>query len=107
MLEREKKREEGADGVDAQVEKLRPSLLIGADGFRSVVAKALDEEKVSPLKIVSYPDTNTRVYKTIPLEYDLCQDPSSWRRDLNFSASSQGNADITLVSKRMNFKTCR
>jgi 2-polyprenyl-6-methoxyphenol hydroxylase-like FAD-dependent oxidoreductase len=91
--------ERHGDGNGAQQavkEKLRPSLLIGADGFRSVVAKALEEEKVSPLKVVSYPDTNTRVYKTIPLEYDLCEDPSSWRRDLNFSASSQGKADITL-----------
>ncbi|QDZ17659.1 aromatic-ring hydroxylase-like [Chloropicon primus] len=77
-------------------EVVRPSLLVGADGFNSVVARALDESKLSEFKIQSWADKNTRVYKTVPLDYDICGNPGEWKRDLNFSANSQGGADVTL-----------
>lgn len=91
-------REGGTDqDQDQEQEVLRPTLLVGADGFRSVVAKAIESEGVSPLKVIKFDDKNTRVYKTIPLDYDLDPvDPAQWRRDLNFSASSRNDSEITL-----------
>ena len=77
--------------------EVRPGLLVGADGFNSAVARALSDSEVSDLELKSWEDKNTRVYKTVPLDYDLDpKDPSSWKRDLNFSASSQDGADVTM-----------
>ena len=76
-------------------EKVFPDLLVGADGFNSKVAKALESEGVSPIKVKTFEDKNTRVYKTVPLDYDLDKS-CDFRRDLNFSVLSQNGAEVTL-----------
>ncbi len=80
------------------METIWPDLLVGADGFNSDVAKALEEERAGAgdFKIVRFKDSNTRLYKTIPLDYDIGENPDFFRRDLNFSASSRNGAEVTL-----------
>lgn len=76
--------------------EVRPSLLVGADGYRSVVTRALEDCKASDLEMITWEDKNTRVYKTLPLDYDIGPDPGKWKRDLNLSANAQSGADITI-----------
>jgi len=76
--------------------KLRPSLLIGADGAARTVAdclEAADRQKRGVLawlpfsrrfKVKRYVDDNQRVYKTIPIKL-----PKGWRGDLNYSARTK------------------
>jgi len=86
--------EPGADG--GRLEEVSPTLLIGADGCNSAVVAALEAAPKSPVRMRRYVDSNTRVYKTVPLDFDLDADPGTWRRDLNLSARSQAEPGVTL-----------
>mmetsp|Transcript_7266 Transcript_7266/g.19024 ORF Transcript_7266/g.19024 Transcript_7266/m.19024 type:complete len:587 (-) Transcript_7266:214-1974(-) len=69
--------------------ELTAALVIGADGSRRTVAKAIEAEDRAlkwawpgrRFRLTSYKDTAVRVYKTIPLKF-----PKSWRKDINYSA---------------------
>ena len=73
---------------------IRPALLVGADGCGSAVAEAV--AAVGEAEVVNFEDNNVRRYKTLPLDFDLADDPSVWRRDLNLSARAQAGAQVVL-----------
>ena len=62
--------------------------VVGAEGAtrRNAVMRAMDEDdgEACATKMVRFPDTNPRVYKTIPIKL-----PASYRSDLNYSARTK------------------
>ncbi|KAJ1444447.1 hypothetical protein M885DRAFT_552926 [Pelagophyceae sp. CCMP2097] len=73
--------------------------LVGCDGAKRTVGDAMEADaKLRPgggwfgrrrFKIVKYPDTSVRVYKTVPF-----RPPPGWRGDINYSArTSAANFD--------------
>ena len=71
--------------ASAQGNKMTP-VVFGAEGntMRSAVVREMDENPACGSKIVKFPNTNARVYKTIPIYL-----PSGMRKDLNYSARTK------------------
>jgi len=87
--------------------------LIGADGAARTVANRMEQVEAEewkdkplwqrltsgrPFRVTRFPDTNPRVYKTIPIQL-----PPDWRRDIGYSASNSNDktgryAVVTLPS---------
>ena len=65
--------------------------VVGAEGAsrRNAVMRAMDDDSRCGVKMVRFPDTNPRVYKTIPINL-----PESYRNDLNYSARTDGGVAL-------------
>lgn len=62
---------------------VRTRLVVGADGTARALAQAIAADSSDGFRIVRYEDDNARVYKTVPLKFDLSK---GWRGDINYSA---------------------
>ena len=90
--------------------------LVGADGAARTVANRMEQVEQEewdhkpiwqrlvsrkPFRVTRFPDTNPRVYKTIPVQL-----PDHWRRDIGYSASNSLDKDrpYSIVSLPSNTK---
>ena len=89
-----------------KLETIKPSLLIGADGFNSIVASSLDASSFSSCRLIRFKDKKPVLFKTLALQFDLDLRTDSWYRtfngqlihasEMNLSAVAQAGADLTL-----------
>lgn len=66
-------------------------VVFGAEGnsMHSAVVREMDHDKSCDAKVVRFPNTNPRVYKTIPIYL-----PSGMRKDLNYSARTKAGVAL-------------
>ena len=66
-------------------------VVFGAEGnsMHSAVIREMDHDKSCEAKVVRFPNTNPRVYKTIPIYL-----PSDMRKDLNYSARTKAGVAL-------------
>uniref|UniRef100_A0A6U4L0R6 FAD-binding domain-containing protein n=1 Tax=Phaeomonas parva TaxID=124430 RepID=A0A6U4L0R6_9STRA len=83
----EMRRRGGDEGGEDEVREVSADFVVGADGVKSTVRETLEAKGL--LKHRRFPESNTRVYRTIRLNL-----PSNWRKDLNYS--HRGASGITI-----------
>jgi len=66
-------------------------VVFGAEGnsMHSAIVREMDHDKSCDAKVVRFPNTNPRVYKTIPIYL-----PSGMRKDLNYSARTKAGVAL-------------
>lgn len=77
-----------ADG-SGEPELVRAGLLLGADGIKSAVHRAMQERGEDGFRVRRIPVRREFVYKTLPLHL-----PEGWRDDLNYSARSAAGVTV-------------
>ena len=83
---------ENCDLAAARAEgKTVTPVVFGAEGntMHSAVVREMDRNAACGAKVVKFPNTNPRVYKTIPIHL-----PSDMRKDLNYSARTKAGVAL-------------